>query len=636
MHFFTASALAYCWRQGGCQRDMGTHLFEVVFSSWAMIALAIIVVLGINIWLGTRIIDEKHSGLVIKRYGPALPDGRIIAIDGEAGYQARMLSPGWHVGWWRWRYKIIKVPVTVVGPGEIALVVAADGKPIPSERVLGKEVACDNFQDADAFLRNGGERGRQLAVMTAGTYRINPALFEVVTPATANGHGIAPIDLHVFNMSSDKVGIVTVLDGRPITAGDLAGPIVAGHESFQRGQAFVNAGGSRGLQEEVLLSGNWNLNPWFVRVDPVPLTEIPLGYVGVVVSYVGREHLDVSGDTFTHGDLVEKGRKGVWVEPLLPGKHPINTRVMKVELVPTTNIVLNWAARTEAHHYDERLSSISVRSRDGFSFSLDVSQIIHIGMKNAPRVISRVGSMQNLVDHVLQPTVGNYFRNSAQQVSVLDFLGARSDRQKEAFDNIKRAIEAYDVECIDTLIGDIAPPAELMKTQTDRKIAAELERTYEAQREAQVQRQALERETAVANMQSEIVRAEQMVQISERNAVATEAAAKGEAAAIRLRAEGQAAGVRANGEAEAFRTRAVGIAKAEAYRQGIDALGASGYTSIQIAQILGENKMKLVPDIAVTGNGDGAASTRLADVLVGSLLASRQAEANGGGVRGEG
>ena len=116
-------------------------------------------------------------------------------------------------------------------------------------------------------------------------------------------------------------------------------------------------------------------------------------------------------------------------------------------------------------------------------------------MKNAPRVISRVGSMQNLVDHVLQPTVGNYFRNSAQEVTVLEFLSARSERQREAFENIKKAIEAYDVECIDTLIGDIVPPAELMKTQTDRKIADELERTYDAQREAQVKRQALERET---------------------------------------------------------------------------------------------------------------------------------------------
>jgi uncharacterized membrane protein YqiK len=51
-----------------------------------------------------------------------------------------------------------------------------------------------------------------------------------------------------------------------------------------------------------------------------------------------------------------------------------------------------------------------------------VSQIIHVGALDAPKVISRVGSMQNLVDHVLQPIVGNYFRNSAQDYTVLDFL----------------------------------------------------------------------------------------------------------------------------------------------------------------------------------------------------------------------
>src|SRR5690242_8537677 len=296
------------------------------------------------------------------------------------------------------------------------------------------------------------------------------------------------------------------------------------------------------------------------------MTEIPIGYVGVVVSYVGREHVDVSGDAFTHGDLAEKGRKGVWVEPLLPGKHPINTRVMKVELVPTTNIVLNWASRSEAHSYDAGLSSITVRSRDGFSFGLDVSSIIHIGVKNAPRVISRVGSMQNLVDHVLQPTVGNYFRNSAQQVTVLEFLSARSERQRQAFENIRKAIEAYDVECIDTLVGDIAPPAELMKTQTDRKIAEELERTYEAQREAQIKRQALERETAVANLQGEVVRSEQMVKVAQQNALAMAEQARGEGNALELRAQGQAASVRLAGEAEAAAVRAVGAAKADAYK----------------------------------------------------------------------
>ncbi|HEY1086240.1 MAG TPA: SPFH domain-containing protein, partial [Archangium sp.] len=380
-------------------------------------------------------------------------------------------------------------------------------------------------------------------------------------------------------------------------------------------------------QEEVLLSGSWNLNPWFVRVEQIQMTEVPIGSVGVVVSYVGQEHLDVSGAAFTHGDLVERGRKGVWVEALLPGKHPINTRVMKVELVPTTNIVLNWASRVEEHRYDSKLAPITVRSHDGFSFTIDVSQIIHIGMKQAPRVISRVGSMQNLVDHVLQPTVANYFRNSAQQVGVLDFLSARSDRQREAFEAIKVALGAYDVECIDTLIGDIQPPTELMKTQTDRKIAEELQRTYDVQREAQIKRQQLERETSVANMQGEVVRSEQMVAISQKNALAVTETARGDSSRVRLaaeaeahavkqRAEADAAATRLHGDAEADATKAIGAAKADAYTVGVAAMGSGAFTAVQLASILGEHQVKLVPDIAV-GGGE---TSGLASVLVAKML----------------
>jgi uncharacterized membrane protein YqiK len=580
------------------------------------------------VWAGLWIIDEDESGLVIKKLGSSLPPGRLIALNGEAGYQADMLPPGAHFGLWRWAYRVEKVPMLTVRPGEIALVVASDGDGIPSERILGHEVDCDDYQNARAFLKNGGEKGRQLAFLTAGSYRINPALFQVVTTDTADSVGMRASDLEVYTVTPDKVGIITTLDGKPIPQGDLAGSPVEGHDSFQSGQAFIEAGGYRGLQEQVLLSGSWNLNPWFVKLEQIPMTEIPIGYVGVVVSYVGKEHLDLSGDDFTHGDLVERGRKGVWIEPLLPGKHPINTRVMKVELVPTTNIVLNWAGRVEAHKYDEKLSPITVRSKDGFSFTLDVSQIIHIGMKQAPRVISRVGSMQNLVDHVLQPTVANYFRNSAQLVSVLDFLSARSTRQKEAYDAILGALAAYDVECIDTLIGDIQPPAELMKTQTDRKIADELQRTYDVQREAQVKRQMLERETAIANMQGEVVRSEQMVAISEKNALAAAETAKGEATrvklaseadsvALRQKAEAQAAATRMAGDAEAEATRAIGAAKAQAYRDGVAAMGSDAFTSVQLAQVLGQFGVKLVPEIAVTGEGSG---NGLANAMLAKLM----------------
>ncbi len=557
--------------------------------------------------LGMVLIRERQVGIVVKKFGArSLPPGRLLALDGEAGYQADTLAPGLHFGYFRWQYRILKMPVTVVPQGEIALVVAADGAPTPAERILGRIVDCDNFQDARKFLLNGGEKGRQLAILTAGTYRINHALFIVITSATAADHGMAPGQLFLQRVEPDMVGIVTTLDGRPIEAGEIAGPVIAGHENFQNAQAFMDGGGRRGLQEQILLSGTWNLNPWFVQVEQVPMVQIPIGYVGVVISFVGQAHVDVSGLEFKHGDLVNLGHKGVWVSPLYPGKHPINTRIMKVELVPTTNIVLNWATRSEAHHYDEKLSSITVRSKDGFGFSLDVAQIIHVGALDAPKVISRVGSMQNLVDHVLQPIVGNYFRNSAQDYTVLDFLSARSQRQVEAAEHIRKALAAYDVQAIDTLIGDINPPAQLMQTQTDRKIAEEQRKTYETQEAAQKQRQQLVRQTSLADIQHQVVGAEQGVNIAELQANALVKQSTGEAESVRLRAHGEAEAIRATGQA-----------KAEAYRAGVESLGAQPYTMMQLMQIVGERNVRIVPDVAVSGAN---ASPGMVDGLLGLML----------------
>ena len=586
-------------------------MFAAAGMSTPVLVIVGFIVLGLMLFgplvLGAVLIQERQVGIVVKRFGRrGLAPCRLIALGGEAGYQADTLAPGLHFGYWRWQYRIIKEPVTVVPQGEIALVLAADGVAIPAERILGKIVDCDNFQDARKFLANSGEKGRQLGILTAGTYRINTALFTVITAASAMEHGMMPEQLALHRIEPDMVGIVTALDGQPIEAGEIAGPTIAGHDNFQKAQAFLDGGGRRGLQEQVLLSGTWNLNPWFAQVEQVPMVQIPIGYIGVVISFVGQAHVDVSGVEFKHGDLVNPGHKGVWVTPLYPGKHPLNTRVMKVELVPTTNIVLNWASRTEAHHFDEKLSSITVRSKDGFAFNLDVAQIIHVGALDAPKVISRVGSMQNLVDHVLQPTVGNYFRNSAQDYTVLDFLSARGQRQTEAAEHIRKAIGAYDVQAIDTLIGDINPPAELMTTQTDRKIAEEQRKTYETQRAAQEQRQQLVRQTSLADIQHQVVGAEQGVNIAELKANATVKQATGDAESTRLRALGEAEAIRATGKA-----------KAEAYRVGVESLGVQGYTVMQLMQIVGERNVRIVPDVAVSGaNG----STGLVDGLLGIML----------------
>jgi uncharacterized membrane protein YqiK len=270
---------------------------------------------------------------------------------------------------------------------------------------------------------------------------------------------------------------------------------------------------------------------------------------------------------------------------------------------------LNWASRTESHNYDAKLLPITVRSEDGFAFNLDVSQIIHIGALDAPKVISRVGSVQNLVDHVLQPIVGNYFRNSAQAYTVLDFLSARSERQVEAARHIRVAVATYDVQAIDTLIGDITPPGELMLTQTDRKIAEEQRKTFEVQQMAQAQRQLLVRETSLADIQHEMVKAEQGVHIAELEAHADIKHAEGQAKATQLQAAGEAHAIRSRGEAQA-----------KAYQVGVEALGAQTYGMIQLMQLIGQHGIRVVPDVAVSGrDGNG-----LVDGLLATMLQNQQ------------
>lgn len=480
-------------------------------------------------------------------------------------------------------------------------------------------------------MENGGERGPQMGIVTQGQYRINPFLFEVsITKVT--------------NIPDNKVGVVTTKEGQPLKTGEIAGPEIGGHNMFQDPQAFVDSKGTKGLQEQVLLSGRYFINPFFAAVEIVDMTEVPIANVGVVVSFVGADGVDVTGEAFKHGNLVSKGQKGVWQDVLDPGKYAVNPYTHKVRNVPTANVVLNWATgKNESHNLDKNLSTITVRSSDGFTFNLDVSQIIHIPRNDAPKVIARFGSMEALVTQVLEPMIGNYFRNAAQSSDVIGFLKERSTRQQEAKSAISDALQQYNVGAVETLIGDIVPPEELMKTLTDRKIAEQEQVTYETQRLAQVNRQQLEQATAMANTQAQVVDAERQVSIADFNANAAAKKADGEGRATVIRAEAEAKAKIANanadaeatkvkgqaeasvietiGNAEASKTKAIGEAEAEVTKQKIASMEAGNFALVQVAQAFASGGVKLVPDIVAGGSG---ASSGLVDAFLGNMIAGKK------------
>ncbi len=624
--------------------------FLSLLAGWGWLPL-LLVALVLYRWVlrflfGMVIVPQDRIGLVTKKYvlfgnDRSLPDGRIIATKGEAGYQAQTLAPGLYWFLWPWQVGVNMEPFTVIPEGKVGLILSNDGAELPQGNILARRVECDNFQDTERFLSSGGQKGRQTGLLTPGTYRINSYAFTIT---------IAPMT----DVRENMVGIVTTLDGAPLQAGQIAGRQVEGHNNFQNIDSFLQNGGNRGLQPQVVLAGSYYLNPWAVQIEQIPMTEVPIGFVGVVISYIGEDGTDLTGDTFKHGNIVHKGFRGVWMEPLGPGKYPINTFTMKVEGVPTTNLVLNWAnARSESHELDRNLSTITVRSKDGFPFNLDVAQIIHIPANEAPKVIARFGSMTNLVSQVLEPTIGNYFRNSAQDSDVIAFLSTRKERQEAAREHIRTVLDIYNVNAVDTLIGDIVPPDSLMKTLTDRKIAQEEEKTYETQRMAQEKRQGMERETALADIQREVVKAQQSVEIAQRTADAAVKKSEGEARSLKLQvgAESEATKVRAEANAEARRRQAaadaeatklmadaeaeriaktgsaeaekilaIGRSTAEAYELQVKAMGEENFTRYKITEEIGRGNIRIIPDIMINGSGNSTADSSLSGLMGLKLL----------------
>lgn len=164
-----------------------------------------------------------------------------------------------------------------------------------------------------------------------------------------------------------------------------------------------------------------------------------------------------------------------------------------------------------------------------------------------------------------------------------------------------------------------------MKTLTDRKIAQEEEKTFEIQRMTQEKRQGVEKETAIADMQREIVKAQQSVEISQRTADASVKKAEGDATSLKLKvnAEAEATRMRAQADAEATRLTAgaeaerisktglaeaekimaVGKSTAEAYELQVKAMGGDNFTRFKVTEEIGKSGIKVIPDVLIGGNG---------------------------------
>ncbi len=688
-------------------------MLELFRSYPASIVIGVVMVtLLVLCWLSFRYIPNNSVGIVEKLWslGGSVPEGNIIALDGQAGFQAELLRGGVHFGYWRWQYRVHSAPLVTISQGKIGYVYSRDGRPLEPSQTLGRAVGCNSFQDARRFLVAGhesnssddsvnrfvGQRGRQRSILREGVYAINPALFVVLSEEKvfamralqsrqeiqtieefrthlASIGGFSPIvvgqpvqfDNSAFPeqpSSVDTIAIVVVHDGPSLAAEDIIAPIVgddAGsenfHNHFQDAEAFLAAGGRRGRQYQVLTDGTYFINRWFATVEMIPKTVVPIGYVGVVVSYIGRHGTDVSGKGFRHGEQVATGEKGVWEKSFGPGKYPFNRYAGSIILVPTTNFVLHWiTGRSESHRYDESLRSIDLVTKDAYEPLLPLSVVVHIDYERAPSVIQRFGDVKKLITQTIDPMLSAFFRDVAHRKTMLELLHERDEIQKEAREELRDKFRAFDIECVDVLIGK--PSSEigdnkietLLEQLRQRQLSSEQLETYESRRIAAEKQKELKAAEAQADMQTSLTNAQVQARIAESQGEADLARARkkaqetivvADAGLERSRREAEQKVLLAEadsrermlaGRGESQKIMQIGLSEATVLMRKISSFGDPRlYALQQVVSKLATSQQPLVPERLFISGGQVGDSNSMNSGMMGMLLQLMVAEKSG-------
>jgi uncharacterized membrane protein YqiK len=606
---------------------------------WAAAAIAIVILLRVsNIF---RYIPNNQVGIVEKLWTTkGSIQGGFIALHGEAGYEPEVLRGGLHL-FFPFMYRIHKSDLVTVGQGKIAYVFARDGAPLGASQVLGGNDTEDksDFQDTRKFLLGGGQKGPQRKVLREGTYAINTTQFAIITDDRVYGHalsaqergvldnmqqtitdrwGFAPV---ILASDHDLVGIVTVHDGPSLPPGEIIAPEVGTdlrddetfHNNFQEPEKFLNGGGYRGRQLQVIVEGTWYINRLFATVEAVPKTVIPVGNVGVVIFYTGPQTADVSGESYRHGELVMNGSRGVWRDPLLPGKYAFNTYAGKIEIIPTVNFILKWVrGEVGAMKLDENLSEISLITKDAFEPTLPLSVVMHIDYKKAPMIIQRFGDVKKLVEQTLDPMVSAFFKNIAQKMTLIELLQNRAAIQEESAAEMKAKFEAYSLELQEVLIGTPRAAANdhtienILIQLRSRQIAREQVETYQEQEKAAIQERTLNEAKATAAAQSALTQSLIQVKVNENEGAAALARAQKDAETRKVTAAAVGEQSRLEGQGEADRVLAVGTANAQATKLSVDAYGGPEFRLAEqnftkFAEALTKINQPLVPQFLMSG-----------------------------------
>jgi uncharacterized membrane protein YqiK len=715
---------------------------------WIILGVIALIGLGILWYIVTRFlvnVGAQEVAIKERRYlGRRMPQGRVVATEGEVGIQADVLKPGLHFVLYPIETVVRKVPLVEIGADELGIIEAIDGEPMQTGSIFAPDRAQNahnnfqdpiafikqggvkgiqlrtlppgkwaihpflfnvsiatatmvppgkigimtsadgaqlepgrlhgsaieghkNFQDAESFIKNGGQKGPQVETLTPGTYRIHTDSF-ANDNANERRPGLFTVRLFDATMiSENQIGLVEALDGAPLDQRDYVAQAITGHDNFQDSNTFISGGGQRGPQKDILMPGTYYINPLLFKVILESAKEVKPGEVAVIVSNVGKdpgeeirkamaakirerlereeeeqvtiaaEKLDkVDGDNLTIDQIkaelvtdpadkrldsgaheayvVPEGYRGIQETVVGPGRYYINTLATTPIVIPTTNMTVEWTAEEVGNSFDP----FAVISKDGFTMQLEVRVVFRVKPEDAPFMVAKIGSTEKLVQNVMHPLIDSIFRNQASESSAMAYLQNRHEEQERAEARVRMHLLKYHVDVVNVLICHIHLPEELMKTQTEKILAEQKQGMFNAQREAEIKRIELERTSSQADNQRSLMEATVGVDISGKRSEQR-----------KKEAEGEAYYISETGKAEAEKMRLIGEAQGVAYREQVNALGSNGVALIETLKVIGEKGVRITPDILASGgngNGDGGG---IGTLLLLNLFRDQMQQKNG-------
>jgi regulator of protease activity HflC (stomatin/prohibitin superfamily) len=482
--------------------------------------------------------------------------------------------------------------VTVIAKGKIGVVTANEGIPL-GKGMIASEVGPSKIAELEKKYAE-----KALPASAAEAQLVEGESVEAVIVSAEGNIPALESEAHIDEGKKsnlqfrkgrvpDLAGLAAILDN----SGDAV------HSFFSNAQAFVKAGGHKGIQIHVISAGYHLINKAVFSVTEYDMLNVKIGEVAVITDLVGLEATDVSGEEFMYGGISPIGHKGVCEVTMKTGEYTFNPDCYRFEMVPTQMFKLGWNSETQDHKLDEDLEPIKCVSKEGFPFVVKLSAQLHIPETEAAKIISSVGSTRNLIKQILDPAVCNHFLTAFAGMEAVAIIEGRKTIEKEATDHMRERLKEYNnIQLKALLIEGMDYPPEITQPLKNRQVAEQEKTTYDAQKLTQESRALMLKESGIADMQKDKAKYEIGIQI-----------AKDKAAALLEAAKGKSSFILQTGKSKAEVIEATQKAGAAGIKAKVDALGSMGpllTTVMQAVEVFSESQ-KGIPFLPRTYVGGG-------------------------------